>query len=150
MSVSSRNSRPRKSLGQHFLVDSRIASRIVESAQLTLDDVVLEVGPGRGVLTRRLVREAGLVVAIELDATLCRELPSRLENPPNLRCVLADAREADLPSFVETEQGTNAAGYKVVGNLPYYAANPIMRRTLESQPPPSLALFMVQRKSPIA
>ena len=73
-------------------------------------------------------------------------MPARLDHPSNLRCVLADAREADLPSFVEAEQGMNAFGYKVVGNLPYYAANPIMRRTLESQPPPSLALFMVQRE----
>lgn len=107
---------------------------------------MLEVGPGRGVLTRRLVREAGLVVAIELDGDLCEELPARLDYPPNLHCVHADAREADLPSFAETERSTIAAGYKVVGNLPYYAANPIMRRTLESQPPPSLALFMVQKE----
>lgn len=142
----SRPSRPRKSLGQHFLVDSRIAARIVDAAQLTPLDTVLEIGPGRGVLTRRLVREAGSVVAVELDAKLCEELPQRLDYPKNLQCVFADARSADLPALAKNAPGAIDHGYKVIGNLPYYAANPIMRLALESQPPPSLALFMVQKE----
>ena len=141
-----RSSRPRKSLGQHFLSDSRIAARIIEAAQLTPTDTVLEIGPGRGVLTRRLVGKAGRVVALELDERLCEELPSRLDFPDNLRCVHIDAREADLPTLAGETLGVSGAGYKVIGNLPYYAANPIIRLTLESEPPPSLALFMVQRE----
>ena len=139
-------SRTRKSLGQHFLADSRVANRIVESANLTPDDTVIEIGPGRGALTRRLVQQAGHVIAVELDSHLCQELPGRLDFPDNLQCVLADAREADLPALALGEANHPAAGYKVVGNLPYYAANPIIRRTLESSRPPSLALFMVQRE----
>ena len=138
--------RPRKSLGQHFLGDSRFAARIIAAAELTPADTVVEIGPGRGVLTRRLVREAGQVLAVELDARLCEELPARLENPANLRCLLADAREIDLPALVSGASGPASPGYKVIGNLPYYAANPIIRRTLESEPPPSLALFMVQKE----
>ncbi len=133
--------RPRKSLGQHFLCDSRIAARIVDAAALTPADTVVEIGPGRGVLTRRLTQQAGQVVAVELDARLCDELPARLGFPANLQCITADARQVDLPALVSA-----APGYNVIGNLPYYAANPIIRRTLESVPPPSLALFMVQRE----
>lgn len=138
--------RPRKSLGQHFLRDSRIAARIVDAAELTPADTVVEIGPGRGVLTRRLAQQAGRVVAVELDGRLCGELPARLDYPGNLQCVLADAREADLPALAFPPAGQSWEGYKVIGNLPYYAANPIIRRTLESEPPPSLALFMVQKE----
>ena len=141
-----RHGRARKSLGQHFLVDSRIAARIIEAAKLTADDTVVEIGPGRGVLTRRLVRQSGRVVAVELDERLYKELPSRVDNPENLRCVLADARGIDLPALAVGCSAGSTSGYKVIGNLPYYAANPIIRLTLESQPPPSLALFMVQRE----
>ena len=116
---------------------------------------MVEIGPGRGVLTRRLVQQAGRVVAVELDSLLCDELPARLDYPDNLHCVLADARETDLPSLARPNNSLPlrgrvtagvSSGYKVIGNLPYYAANPIIRRTLESQSPPSLALFMVQKE----
>ena len=137
---------PRKALGQHFLCDSRIAARIVAAAGLTADDTVVEIGPGRGFLTRRLARRAGRVVAVELDARLCAELPARLGFPDNLRCVAADARAVDLPALAAADAAPGAAGYQVIGNLPYYAANPIIRRALEAAPPPSLALFMVQRE----
>lgn len=146
MTVHSRTSRPRKSLGQHFLADSRVVARIAEAADLGPDDTVIEIGPGRGVLTRRLVQQAGSVIAVELDRQLCEELPARLDFPDNLQCVMADAREVDLPRLAAQQRGAQEGTYKVVGNLPYYAANPIIRRTLESVPPPSLALFMVQRE----
>ena len=131
-------------MGQHFLHDSRVVQRIVDASDLSSSDTVVEIGPGRGVLTRRLVLLAGRVIAVELDSELCRALPSRLEFPENLECVIADGRKADLPALAAASSGSPC--YKVVGNLPYYAANPIVRRTLESTNPPSLALFMVQRE----
>ena len=146
MNAAVRRSRPRKSLGQHFLHDSRVVQRIVDAAELSPHDAVVEIGPGRGVLTRRLVQLSGLVIAVELDPYLCRELPSRLDHPSNLHCVLGDAREIELSSLVVDGPGDAMDRYKVVGNLPYYAANPIIRRTLESSDPPSRALFMVQRE----
>ena len=146
MTQSGRRSGPRKSLGQHFLHDSRVVQRIVDAAELTPSDTVVEIGPGRGVLTRRLVELAGNVIAIELDQHLCRELPSRLVHPPNLHCLLGDAREIELPSLISGRDEAGRLDYKVIGNLPYYAANPIIRRTLESNSPPSLAIFMVQRE----
>ncbi len=152
MTASARRSGPRKSLGQYFLSDSSVVSRIVGAAELSSVDTVVEIGPGRGVLTRRLVQEAGLVVALELDSRLCEELPARLDYPSNLRCILADARDADLPALVSPPaplsppSGGTPVRYKVVGNLPYYAANPIVRRVLESVPPPSMILVMVQKE----
>ena len=146
MNATLRRSRPRKSLGQHFLHDSRVVQRIVHAAELSPDDTVVEIGPGRGVLTRRLVQLTGRVIAVELDPELCRELPSRLDHPSNLQCVMADAREIELPSLIVDGSGDAVRRYKVVGNLPYYAANPIIRRTLECNYPPTLALFMVQRE----
>ena len=146
MTTSVRRRGARKSLGQHFLVDQRIVSRIVDAADLTPDDTVVEIGPGRGVLTARLVQAAGRVVAVELDAQLCEELPGRLGFPQNLECVNADARVVEVPALSKVRRSVAVRNYKVIGNLPYYAANPIVRRVLESEPPPSLALFMVQKE----
>jgi 16S rRNA (adenine1518-N6/adenine1519-N6)-dimethyltransferase len=133
--------RRRKSLGQHFLADARIANRIVAAAELDGSDTVVEIGPGAGVLTRRLVEQAGKVVAVELDQRLGEELPERLECPPNLAVVPGDGRDVDPDALVGV--GTP---YKVVANLPYYAAAPIVRRFLETVRPPTLMVVMVQRE----
>ena len=134
-------SRPRKSLGQHFLADSRVLDRIIAAAGLSPAGVVLEVGPGRGALTRRLVRSAGRVIAVEMDDVLADALPARLDYPPNLVVIHADARTVDLHPLV----GGNTP-YRVVANLPYYAANPIIRRFLESEPKPEMMVVMVQQE----
>ena len=81
------------------------------------------------------------VVAIELDGELAAALPPRLDFPANLTCVAADARNVDLAELIAPE-----TSYKVVANLPYYAANPIVRRLLESQPKPDLLVVMVQQE----
>ncbi len=146
MTASPRTPGLRKSLGQHFLHDTSIVSRIVEAAELSPDDTVIEIGPGRGVLTRQLVQAAGRVIAVELDERLRAELPARLHFPPNLECLHADARETDFPGMAMPLDGAMEGGYKVIGNLPYYAANPIIRRVLESRPPPKLLLVMVQKE----
>ena len=132
--------RRRKSLGQHFLIDVRIASRIVAGAAPDRADTVLEIGPGAGALTRRLVAAAGRVVAVELDAALADALPQRLQYPPNLSVICADARTLDIAAAV------GAHPYKVVANLPYYAASPIIRRFLEAAARPQRLVVMVQRE----
>ena len=133
--------KPRKSLGQYFLVDHRILNRIVAAAQLASNDLVVEVGPGKGALTRRLLPRVAQVVALELDAALAVALPGGLGNPSNLSVVCADARTVDLGPLVGPTQP-----YKVVANLPYYAANPIIRRFLECSRPPASMVVMVQRE----
>ena len=131
----------RKYLGQHFLSDIGTASRILKASDLSEDDVVVEIGPGRGVLTKRLVQRVKRVIAVELDGELVKALPGRLEFPDNLTCVEADARSVDMAEMVGPD-----TSYKVVANLPYYAANPIIRRLLESEPKPSLLVVMVQQE----
>ncbi len=131
----------RKSLGQHFLHDSRIVGRILTAANIQPDDLVLEIGPGLGVLTRKLVQLAGKVVAVEMDWELAGSLPSRLNHPPNLHVTQGDARTIDFSPLLG-----DAASYKVVANLPYYAANPIVRRFLEADTAPELLVVMVQKE----
>ena len=131
----------RKSLGQHYLVDAVVLERILEAAELSAQDVVLEIGPGLGSLTRGLLERVASVIAVEMDPRLAASLASRLGNPANLTTVEADARTMDIGSLVGGQ-----AGYKVVANLPYYAANPIVRRLLEAEPKPGLMVFMVQKE----
>ena len=139
--VAAQRRRPRKSLGQHFLTDGRVANRIVNAAEPTDQDLVLEIGPGTGMLTRRLVERAGKVVALELDQALAEQLPSRAGDPENLDVVHGDARETEISQLVgESEH------YKMVANLPYYAASPIVRRFLEADRTPSVMVVMVQRE----
>ena len=132
--------RANKALGQHFLVDARVRARILAAADLTPDDVVVEIGPGRGFLTRSLVRQVGRVVAVELDESLARRLSDIYSDNPNLQVVAADAREVDIGTLV------GRSDYKLVANLPYYAANPILRRFLEGERKPSVMVVMLQRE----
>jgi 16S rRNA (adenine1518-N6/adenine1519-N6)-dimethyltransferase len=131
----------RKALGQHFLVDARARGRIVAAAELSPDDVVVEIGPGRGALTRALADRAGTLVAVELDDSLAQRLAEQYSGCPSVTVVAGDARELDIASLVP-----EGAAYKVVGNLPYYAASPIIRRFLEADRKPTLMVVMVQRE----
>ena len=131
----------RKALGQHFLSSGRILNRIAAAANLTPDDLVIEIGPGAGALTVRLLEQAGRVVAVELDPYLAATLPGRLVDASNLTVVEADARQVDLASLVPAAQR-----YKVAANLPYYAANHIVRRFLEADHKPILMVLTLQQE----
>ena len=133
--------RPRKSLGQHFLTDTRVANRIVAAADPSPADTIVEIGPGSGILTRRLVEVAGQVVAVELDPALAARLPERIGNPNNLKVLPADGRTVEITALVD-----DGGPYKLVANLPYYAASPIVRRFLEAALHPTLLVVMVQRE----
>ena len=131
----------KRSLGQNFLVDRRVVGRIVEAAEVSPADVVIEIGPGRGSLTGGLAKRAGQVVAVELDDVLAERLALKFSGRPNVVVVTGDARTVALDSLVQP--GTP---YKVVANLPYYAASPIIRRFLETEHRPELMVVMVQRE----
>ncbi len=131
----------KKSLGQNFLVDRRVVSRIVSAADLSPDDIALEIGPGRGILTRSLAERAASLTAVELDDHLADALTDEFASQPHVRIVHADAREADISSLVPQD-----APYKLIANLPYYAAQPIIRRFLEAEHKPALMVIMVQRE----
>ena len=132
---------PRKSLGQHFLIDQDVLIAIAESAELTTSDTVLEIGPGHGVLTKELTKRAKNVVAIEIDGQLAETLSSKLGHPKNLNVINGDARSVELPELIGSMNQ-----YKVLANLPYYAATFIIRRFLEAVIKPSLMVVMVQKE----
>jgi len=127
-------------LGQHFLVDKSILQSIVEAANLKPDDVVIEIGPGRGVITTAIANFVSKVVAIELDLQLSVYLDKIFNNFPNVNIINEDARKVDPKMLV------GDAEYKVIGNLPYYAALPIIRGFLEANNKPKIMVVMIQKE----
>jgi len=130
---------PKKALGQHFLVDENILGVIGRLAALRDDDVVLEVGPGLGVLTRYLADRVGTVHAVELDRSLAEPLASALEGRANVHVILGDALALDLSSI--EPQPT-----KLVANLPYNIATPLVVESLDGIPSLERWCVMVQRE----
>jgi 16S rRNA (adenine1518-N6/adenine1519-N6)-dimethyltransferase len=111
----------RQKWGQNFLVDGAAADDIVAALAPRADDRVIEVGPGKGVLTERLVGRVADLTAVELDRVLASRLSERWKSEPRFRCVAADFLEWPLPE---------GGGFKVIGNLPYSSANAILRKVL--------------------
>ena len=132
----------RKSLGQHFLVDREVLANVVTAAELAPDDVVIEVGPGLGVLTEELAGKAGRIVAVELDDRLSDILRQRLASVDNVTVVNGDILELEPSALV----GDKSAEYKVVANLPYYITSAVIRHFLEASLKPRLMVVMVQRE----
>ncbi len=147
--------RPFKGLGQHFLVDSGILGKIVEEAHLSATDVVVEVGPGLGILTLELAQRVSRVIAVELDASLAELLRGTLSGFQNVTIVQADILKVKPGELVrephaDQERGRGAGEegvpveYKVVANLPYNIASPVLRLFLEDAAKPRVMLVMVQ------
>jgi 16S rRNA (adenine1518-N6/adenine1519-N6)-dimethyltransferase len=128
---------PKKSLGQHWLSDLQVLSDIVESANLTKEDTVLEIGPGLGTLTKLLTEKARKVVAVEKDEALVQKLAHTIAKS-NLEVVNQDILRYDLTTL--------PAGYKVVANIPYYLTSNLIRTLSESTNPPSRVVLLVQKE----
>jgi len=134
----------RKGLGQHFLIDRDVLGLVVEAAGLTVSDIVIEVGPGLGVLTRELAGQAGRVVAVELDDWLAAALKEGLSLLHNVTVVNGDILKLD-PTILLEESGSQGK-YKVVANLPYYITSPVLRHFLEASVRPQSMVVMVQKE----
>ncbi len=133
------NIEPKKSLGQNFLIDDGAAARIVAAAELSAVDVVLEVGPGLGALTRYLAGAADRVVAVELDQRLIPVLLHTLAAYANVKIVHGDILQLDPAEFVPP-------AYKVVANIPYYITSALLRHLLEADVRPALMVLAVQEE----
>ncbi len=133
-----------KKFGQNFLVDSSILDRIIESAQITKEDCVLEIGPGIGTMTQRLAEEAGTVVAVEIDRNLLPVLEDTLSAYENVTVINADILKLDLNRIVEEHNGGRPV--KVVANLPYYITTPIIMALFEKKVPLHSVTIMVQKE----
>lgn len=141
--------RPSKGLGQNFLVEQTTIEKIVAAAELTSDDVVLEIGAGLGTLTRRLARNAGDVVAVELDQRLIPVLQSVLSDLDNVTLIQGDILALDptaLISAASIQRPASSTQYKVVANLPYYITSAILRHLLEASLKPQWMVITVQRE----
>ncbi len=131
--------RPTRGMGQNFLIDQLALDTIVQAAELTPHDLVVEVGPGLGVLTWELVRVAHQVVAVELDRRLAARLHEEFATAP-LRIIQADVLRTPSAAIL----GDLAPPYKLVANLPYAITAPVLRHFLEGQPPPDVMVVLVQ------
>lgn len=128
---------PKKSLGQHWLNDDDSLDAMVQAASTVADDVVLEIGPGMGTLTRKLVVVAQEVVAVEFDHYLALNLPTRVR-ADNLKVIEQDILSFDLSQM--------PAGYKVIANIPYYLTSNLVRVLSESANQPQCAVLLVQKE----
>jgi len=136
--------RPKRFLGQNFLVDQDVANRIVEELRLTPGDTVLEIGPGTGALTHGLARRVdqihGRLILVELDDHLASELSTRFADNPRVEVLHQDILETRVADLAPRPDG-----FEVVGNIPYNITTPILFRLLE-RPRPRGVLLMVQRE----
>jgi len=132
-----------KKFGQNFLVDSHILEKIIESANLTLEDCVLEIGPGIGTMTQRLAEEAGQVLAVEIDKNLIPILRETLSGYDNVTILNEDILKIDINRIVEEHGGRPL---KVVANLPYYITTPIIMALFERHIPLQSVTVMVQKE----
>jgi 16S rRNA (adenine1518-N6/adenine1519-N6)-dimethyltransferase len=135
---------PRKSLGQHFLVDEFALHDIAEACRLDETSTVIEIGAGPGALTEELAKRAGRVVAVELDEELVTLTRRRLEAYANLELLAADV--LDYTPLELLEEGGASPPYVACGNLPYYITQPVVRRLIEATPPPERVVVMMQRE----
>ena len=144
--------RARKGLGQHFLIDEEVLKLITSAAELTPTDIVMEIGPGLGVLTKELARQAGWVVTIELDSKLAAILKQTLAAFNNVTIINEDILQID-PEVLFKEQRqifsptiASPFSYKVVANLPYYITSLVLRHFLEASLKPQIMVVMVQKE----
>ena len=141
MSTRSRAPRARKALGQHFLVDTGVLGDITGAVRVPPGGVLFEIGAGTGQLTGALLDAGNEVVALEIEPRLLEHLRRRFAGRDNLTLAQGDARILDLAQVIPPGRP-----FSVVGNLPYFAANPIIRHLLEGSPRPTELVVMVQRE----
>ena len=138
----------KKKLGQHFLINEDVLDHILSAAELSSEDIVVEVGPGLGILTEKLVEQVAKVIAVELDPNLASMLNKRLASFSNIKIIQGDILEIAPQQLLEDNLAAFelGKGYKVVANLPYYVTSPILRHFLEALLKPSLMVVMVQKE----
>ena len=140
--------RARKGLGQHFLIDADVLHTIVDTAGLTPEDIVIEVGPGLGIMTDELAARAGWVIAIELDTNLATMLQTSLKHDnvvilnENILGLEPGSLFTSRPPAIPAE----LTSYKVVANLPYYITSPVLRHFLEASVRPESMVVMIQKE----
>ena len=144
--------RPKKKLGQNFLISKRILKEIIKSSQLKPNETVLEIGPGIGILTEELAKRVKKVICVEKDSRMVKILKEGLKDLKNVEILKGDILKFSI--FTVLSQQNSPKGhfqfskrnYKLVANLPYYVTSPVIRMFLETKNPPKLMVLMVQKE----
>ena len=132
-----------KDLGQNFLIDDNVIENIVEAAEINEKDFVIEIGPGLGTLTSRLVEKAGKVICIELDKRMMEILEDRFSMYTNFKVINEDVLKVNLKDLIQQEKIKTA---KIVANLPYYITTPIIMKLLEDRLDIETITVMIQKE----
>lgn len=127
-------------LGQNFLIDRFIRSKIIKASNISVNDTIIEIGAGKGFLTSELIKSSNDVVALEIDKRLLNYLTIKFQENSNLRIFSEDGR------FFNVDERPSIEDYKVIANLPYYAANPILINFLKRNNKPKLMVIMLQKE----
>lgn len=138
-----------KSLGQNFLTDKNIIDEIIEKSMIEKGHLVIEIGPGIGVLTAAAAEAAGKVIAIEIDRNLIPILEETLSEYDNIEIINDDVLKTDLKALMEQNKEINGQridGVKIIGNLPYYITTPILMKILEDRIPADSITIMLQKE----
>lgn len=134
-----------KSLGQNFLISDEVVDGIVDSANIEKEDIVIEIGPGLGVLTNLLLQKSNNVIAVELDSRMVSILKDRFKEKDNFTIIHEDILKVDLAKIINDRKSSNSK-VKVVANLPYYISTPIIMKLLENNEIIDEIIVMVQKE----
>ena len=139
--------RANKGLGQNFLINQEVVEKIVESSDIQKDDLIIEIGPGLGTLTKNLLEKAGKVVCIELDKKMIEILNDRFSLYENFELINQDVLKTDLNEIIKNAKNQlNIRSAKIVANLPYYITTPIIMKLLEDKLDLESITVMVQKE----
>ena len=141
------NIKANKSLGQNFLISKEVVETIVNCSEITKDDLVIEIGPGLGTLTKYLLDKAGKVICIELDTRMIEILNSRFSSYDNFEIMNNDVLKVNLHNIIKAEKEKgNIKNAKIVANLPYYITTPIIMKLLEEELELESITVMIQKE----
>ena len=141
------NIKANKNLGQNFLISQEVVEKIVDCSQITKEDLVIEIGPGLGTLTKYLLEKAGKVICIELDTKMLQILEDRFSLYNNFEIINNDVLKVDLKSLIKKEkENTEIKNVKIVANLPYYITTPIIMKLLEEELELESITVMIQKE----
>ena len=139
--------RANKALGQNFLINQNVVDKIVENSHITKEDLVIEIGPGLGTLTKELLEKAGKVICIELDKKMIKILTDRFSLYENFELIHGDVLKVRLNKIIKEEKEKNGfKSAKIVANLPYYITTPIIMKLLEDRLDLESITVMIQKE----
>lgn len=135
-----------KKLGQNFLIDDNAVDEIIEASKISKEDLVIEIGPGLGTLTKPLLEKAGKVICVELDCRMLKILEDRFKLYNNFELINNDVLKVDLKKLISENKNETIKNTKVVANLPYYITTPIIMKLLEERLDIESITVMVQKE----